>query len=66
MTHGHCSYRVKCDESNKFITFKSASQKTNFSLQDYAERVSCKPDLDYPCQRQTRMCRCAHFWVKGV
>ncbi len=37
-----------------------------FPPQDYAERVSCGADLDYPCQRQARGCRCAHFWVKGV
>ncbi len=37
-----------------------------FPSQDYAERVSCEPDLDYPCQRLARGCRCAHFWVKGV
>ncbi|EBH8653422.1 hypothetical protein DYL80_09500 [Salmonella enterica subsp. enterica serovar Minnesota] len=43
------------------------ADKHNFPLQDRVERVSCKPDLDYPCKPSgTQVSLCAFLGERSI
>ncbi|EFE8325480.1 hypothetical protein F0D91_21010 [Escherichia coli] len=53
-----------------FLTMKQQINLVSFSpcfyQEDYVERVSCKPVLDYPCHVRHACVVVRFFWVKGV